>query len=141
MMGIPLKWYYRTAAVVIRKVKRLQQVLVWRSGRSAQLGALISSERGVRPSCSQAVVQSGLDAFSSLTGRTILISTTRAPELPTNRPFIPIKQAAAFSPSSRHETDSGRTDEDEQDMPDGICHLFGIFYSGHLLFPKYVPTR
>lgn len=64
--------------------------------------------------------------------RTIFIGTIRSSELPTDQP--------AACPS-RHETNSGRPDEDEQDMSNGICHLFGILYSGHLLFPKYVPTR
>lgn len=43
--------------------------------------------------------------------------------------------------SARHDIYFSRTDEDEQNMPDGTRHLFGILYSGHLLFPKYVPTR
>lgn len=47
----------------------------------------------------------------------------------------------SLQPVRPDEAESGRADEDEQDMPDAFCHLFGILYSGHLLFPKYVPTR
>lgn len=122
--------------------------------RIAHLDALISSERGCHhavsvllppshPPAAQQWYAPSLDAFSSLTGT----QSSSVPPEPRSfqrtgaslAPRPPTKRAAA-SPS-RHETDSERTDEDEQDMPDGICHLFGILYSGHLLFPKYVPTR
>lgn len=71
--------------------------------------------------------------------RTILISTSSDCNKP---PPLPGHKARTLrASSSRHETDSGRPDEDEQDLPDAIRHLFRILYSGHLLFPKYVPAR
>ncbi|KAE8281578.1 hypothetical protein D5F01_LYC20567 [Larimichthys crocea] len=104
-----------------------------------------SSSSSSSPPAAAAVVRSMLERIDR---QTILISTKpEPPELPTDRPFVSPtttqseqqRASSSLSPS-RNETDSERTDEDEQDMPDGFCHLFGILYSGHLLFPKYVPT-
>lgn len=86
------------------------------------------------------MVRSDLDAFGSLTGEQ---SSSVPSKAPRSFPLVPPLHTASRSlqPLRPDEADSGRADEDEQDMPDGFCHLFGILYFGHLLFSKYVPTR